>query len=273
MAPDQPQTNSDHSPVDESTILGDIRAVNPADRRFTAQVVSPTRLWLLGLAAGIVAGIVSWLLGEPLVEHFKPKLHTVEKYGVVNQLPTAESLIATEIGNAALAFAILGGSLGLGLGLVGGLARGNVRAGLSAAGVGAVLGAVAGMAASYCLIPVFQARFDMVEQDLMIPLLTQGGIWAAVGAMGGLALGIGLGGWDRMARCVAGGLLGGVLGTVVYELAGAFVFPLDKTYQPLSETASSRLLARLAVTLCIAATAVLATQVSLRKRSSQRPTT
>jgi hypothetical protein len=254
MAPDQPQTNSDHSPVDESTILGDIRAVNPADRRFTAQVVSPTRLWLLGLAAGIVAG-------------------TVEKYGVVNQLPTAESLIATEIGNAALAFAILGGSLGLGLGLVGGLARGNVRAGLSAAGVGAVLGAVAGMAASYCLIPVFQARFDMVEQDLMIPLLTQGGIWAAVGAMGGLALGIGLGGWDRMARCVAGGLLGGVLGTVVYELAGAFVFPLDKTYQPLSETASSRLLARLAVTLCIAATAVLATQVSLRKRSSQRPTT
>ena len=78
-------------------------------------------------------------------------------------------------------------------------------------------------------------------------------------------------GGARIARCVAGGLAGGFLGTVIYELAGAFMFPLDKTYQPLSETSSSRLLARLAVTLCVAVVAVLAAQVSRRKRPSPRP--
>ncbi len=127
---------------------------------------------------------------------------------------------------------------------------------------------MAGVIVSFMLVPVFQTRFDMVDQGLSVPLLTHGGIWGAIGAMAGLAMGIGLGGWRSITCCLLGGLAGGVLGAVAYELAGAVVFPLDKTYQPLSETASSRLLGRLAVALCVAAGAVLATQFTGAKSPS-----
>ena len=223
---------------------------------------------MLSLAAGIMAGLISWIAGEAVVEHFKPETHREERYGVERTLPTAKSLVATEIKNAALAFAILGGALGLALGLAGGLARGSLRFALSAATVGMVLAAMAGVILSFVLVPVFQTRFDMVDQGLTVPLLTHGGIWGAIGAMAGLAMGIGLGGWRSITCCLVGGLAGGILGALAYELAGAVVFPLDKTYQPLSETASSRLLGRLTVAVCVATGAVLATQFTGVKSAS-----
>ena len=216
---------------------------SPIINQSAVPMARATRLWMLSVAAGIVAGFISWLAGEAVVEHFKPETHREERYGVERTLPTAKSLVATEIKNAALAFAILGGALGLALGLAGGLARGSLQFALSAAAAGMVLSAVAGVIVSFMLVPVFQTRFDMVDQGLSVPLLTHGGIWGAIGAMAGLAMGIGLGGWRSITCCLLGGLAGGVLGAVAYELAGAVVFPLDKTYQPLSETASSRFLA------------------------------
>jgi hypothetical protein len=267
MSPDHDEVNQDRSPAGEAEVAATQRTANPAKGRVTAPIVSSARLWLLALAAGIGAGLIAWLIGEPVVEFFKPVTRKVVSYGMTNQLPTAESLAATEIRNAALAFAILGGVLGLALGLAGGMVRGNGRAALIAAGAGLVLGALAGVTTSYLLVPVFRARFDMVSQDLTVSLLTQGGIWGAVGAVGGLALGVGLGGWNRMGRCAAGGLAGGFLGTVVYELAGASLFPLDETYLPLSISASSRLVARLAVGVCVAVGSVVATQVSGRAKT------
>ena len=68
----------------------------------------------------------------------------------------------------------------------------------------------------------------------MLPLLTLGSICSSVGAAGGLAFGIGLGGRDRWMKSLLGGLVGAALATVVYELVGAIAFPTDKTELPIS---------------------------------------
>jgi hypothetical protein len=222
-------------------------------------------LWQLALAAGAVAGMVAWLLGEPVIEYAQPETHKVEMTaGKSALLPTAESLRSTQVTNAALAFAILGAALGLSLGLTGGVARGDLRVALGVGSGGMLLGAFAGGITAFGLVPVYLDRFDEHAQGLTISLIMHSGIWSAIGAAAGLALGTGLGGWDRIARCLIGGLVGGLLGAGVYEVAGAAFFPLDKTYRPLSATASSRLFARLAVALCVAASSVIALRVSRR---------
>ena len=58
-------------------------------------------------------------------------------------------------------------------------------------------------------------------------------------------------------RCALGGLLGGVFATMVYDLIGAFAFPLDKTSQPVSATVVTRLFAHFAVAVFVAAGAAL----------------
>ena len=73
------------------------------------------------------------------------------------------------------------------------------------------------------------------------------GIWAAVGAAGGMAFGIGVGGRDRILRAAVGGLVGAALGAVAFELIGAVFFPMAETPKPVSESMVTRLLARLLV--------------------------
>ena len=57
-----------------------------------------------------------------------------------------------------------------------------------------------------------------------------------------------------------GGLLGALIGTLVFEVVAPFAFPLAKTGEPISVTPGSRLFARLVIALFTAAGAVLATQ-------------
>ena len=71
--------------------------------------------------------------------------------------------------------------------------------------------------------------------------------------MGGLALGIGSGArGDKLVTILIGGLVGGFLGALVYELIGAFAFPMAGTTKPISET-GTRAIARLAVAIFAAA--------------------
>jgi hypothetical protein len=162
--------------------------------------------------------------------------------------------------NAGLAFLILGAALGGGLGAAGGLARGSRRAAVQATWAGLVLGIVATGVMSLALLPAYntyQRRHpDEAARDLLLPLLVHAGIWSAAGAAGGLALALGLGERGPMARAVLGGFLGAAVGTVAYELAGAF-FPAARTAQFVSATWETRLMARLAVTLLAAAGAAI----------------
>lgn len=215
------------------------------------------RVWVLALVAGFLAGAVSWWAGEATLTAFKPKLEVFEGFGGGTRLePTPKGEIEADTRNATLAFGLLGASLGLALGVAGGLTRGSAGRGATAGLVGLVVGGALGVGASMALVPVFhRARTaNPLSYDLTVPMLVHAGIWAAVGAAGGLAYGIGSGGDPRKrARAAVGGLVGGALAAAAYEMIGATVFPLADTPRPVSLTWGSRLLARLLVTTLAAA--------------------
>ena len=82
-------------------------------------------------------------------------------------------------------------------------------------------------------------------------MLVHGGIWGPIGAAGGLAFALGLGGGPRSAfRATLGGLVGASLGTVLFEIVGAWFFPLAKTAYPIAVGAGARLTARLLTSPC-----------------------
>jgi hypothetical protein len=160
----------------------------------------------------------------------------------------------------ATAFGILGATLGLTLGLAGGLSRRAPGAALTAGVVGSVLAGAAGAGVTMGLVPLYFQNQDPQSNSLLLPLLIHGGIWSAIGLAAGLAFGIGLGGRGRVLRAGLGGLLGAIVGTLLFEIMGAIAFPTAKTHYPVSEEAASRLLAVLAVSLSVAAGAVVGAQ-------------
>jgi hypothetical protein len=210
------------------------------------------RLMLAGLAAGILAGVSSWLIGEIAIRVFRPPLVRQEVMGQVIYRATFEDQSSADTKNAALAFAALGGSLGLALGIAGGLA-GNCRAAAARAGaVGALLGSTLAAAATLAILPAYYREVDRaveeMSQNMTVPLLVHGGIWAACGLSGGVAFGLGTGGgWRRVINAALGGLIGAVLGAALYEMIGAMAFPASRTANPISWTWHSRLFARLLV--------------------------
>ncbi len=172
--------------------------------------------------------------------------------------------------NALVAFAWLGGLLAAGMGVAGGLARDSLPAALRAAALGLVLGVGAALVASAAFLPVYFRALDQskedLSRDLVIPLLTHAGIWAACGLAGGLALGIGMGGGrSGIAKATLGGLVGAAIGAAAYEMIGAFAFASrDHTTSPVSWSLATRLLARVLVATLAAAFAAIAVTTSAR---------
>jgi hypothetical protein len=109
----------------------------------------------------------------------------------------------------------------------------------------------------------------MCGGDLAASLLLHAGLWAGIGAAGGLALGLGLAGRLRTWQSALGGLLGAIGGGLVFDFMGAFAFPLEERGLPTSSTARTRLLAQLFVAVLAAAGAAWA---AWRTRASHGPT-
>jgi len=198
------------------------------------------------LAAGVLAGLVAWIGGEAIHGAFAPQL--LSSFDIEGGEMNLR-VVSSERREATLAFGILGASLGLTLGLAGG--RGRSR--LTGGSAGLVLGAVAGAGVAWVLLAIYYRNVNRDIDDLILPLLTHGGIWGAVGAVGGLAFGIGRGERGQLPPAILGGLLGALAATVLYEVVGGLAFPLAKTAEPLSESWAARLLARLLVACCTAA--------------------
>ena len=146
-----------------------------------------------------------------------------------------------------VAFGVLGGCLAMTLGLAGGLARGSARGGMTGAVAGLVLGGGLGAGSAALLVPIYQKRVaasvEDMNGDLAFPTLIQAGIWAALGVAAGAALGLGAGAGRRLPAVVVGGLVGGALGAVVYEVAASLLAPGSRTYGPIADTWAPRLLA------------------------------
>jgi hypothetical protein len=245
-APD-PQ-EEDRSERDASTGQIETTSLTGAD---SLSAKPDRRLWNWALAAGILAGLLTWVGGEMAWAGGRSA-----RAPKIIAFPTAEDharVVRGLVSNTAVSFIQQGAILGGVLGLAGGLARRKALAGLIAALAGSGLGAIAGGAAAYCLLPIYFNNVDPQSNDLTYPLLTHGGIWAAAGTAAGFAFGLGAGGKGRWVRCAVGGLLGGVFSAMIYDLIGAIVFPLDKTSQPVSPTVVTRLFAQFAVALFVAA--------------------
>jgi hypothetical protein len=178
---------------------------------------------------------------------------------------------------AALTHGGLGLLLGLSLGAAGGLVRRSTRAAIAAGVVGLVLGGAAGAATTMLVVPSYHAnRADLSDEernsDLGLALRTHGAIDLAIGAAAGFALGLGLGGGAaRVARATFGGILGAGLAAVIYEFAGALLFPVAETFQPVAKYPEPRLMAHLTTAFWVSAGAFWAVHhLRLRRAKRQR---
>jgi hypothetical protein len=201
----------------------------------------------MSVVAGLAAGLLAWAIGEMRVVNAGPVEKQVNFMGTGFMVPqiTHEARLEGVRMTATKADAIVAGLTGLLLGLVGGAAIGSGRRAALAGGVGLVVGGLAGAVVSWATMPLFE-EWRAPDTGALLPSLVMHGLfWLPAGIAGGLALGLGL--RDRVGLAVAGGVMGALLATVLYELVGALAFPLASTGDPVSTTWLTRLLARLLV--------------------------
>jgi hypothetical protein len=217
----------------------------------------PARLWAVAMAAAVVAGLLTWIIGERTVGFFKPPPRPTRASGQTMNRPSFENRVAAELKNATLTFGVFGAGLGLAMGLAGGLGRRAPRAALAAAAFGLVLGGAAGGVASAAVLPFYYHKLDVAQEslshDLVLPFLVHAGIWSSVAVTAALAFGIGLSSRQRPALVALHGLLGGLLGAAIYEVLAALVFPAGRTTEPLAGAWAPRLIGRLSVSIASAA--------------------
>ncbi len=212
---------------------------------------------MLVTAAGLSAGLLAWGVGEVFYDYFPAKKEKTIVNGAVFMLASGKSVDIAHRQNATVAFAIFGGLLGVILGMTGGYSRRAPIAGISAGMFGLIVGSALGAGMTTMLTPIlFEALTRMTngvstgQDDFITPIWVHSLIWGSLGASAGLALGLGRGGGKGVViRATFAGFMGAVLGTVVFELIGAELFPLEKTTHPLALGRWSRLLARLLVAL------------------------
>lgn len=257
--------------------------------------------WLWTLGAGLLATVASWLLIEAAGDTFKAKATPMNFMGSTYMVVQADQRDAVGFRNVALGCGLMGATVGLALAMAGGLAGGWHRSLPAAAGqplalgfagglepralttallaavLGLALGAAAGAGTAIVAVPA-AARLSRQDpgnpmMEMSGSILVHCGIWAAVGAAGGLAFWLGRGRRGRLARPVLGGLLGGLAGGLLYELIGALALPGAKLADPIAATAGLRLFAQaMAVIPAAIGIAVLAAQPT-NDRSAPESTT
>jgi len=220
---------------------------------------------LLAVAAAALAAGAASGLSEATLDRIRGK--------DVAQTPMAGGASLADINRivvkrATLMYGLQGAALGLLLGLAGAAARRSVSAAALGGPVGLVVGGAAGAGAARGLFRSYFALADLSEENMLLALLCHAGVWGLIGLAGGLAYGLGLGGGGgRVARAAVGGLIGAVLATVLYEVVGAALFPLDKTAEPVAATVAARLFGIASVCLF----AALGAALSAEPRSGKVP--
>ena len=181
----------------------------------------PGRLLAIACVAGLLAGAASTMAGEAILRRYQGDL--VQPITTRPKPEDVQRFRDARVYSAVWTFTTMAGVLGLAMGLAGGLARRSAAAAAGAGTAGLLLGAAVTAGLSLVLVSNFFKRHDPQSGDLMLPLLTHCGIWSGVGAIAGLAFGLGLGGKGRWPYTVGGGLVGAAAATIIYELAGAVI--------------------------------------------------
>jgi hypothetical protein len=244
------------SPADHASPAAGGNTAQPSPTDHQQPPIKISRLLLFACVAALLAGVASLLVGEEILNRYQSDLNPP-----IQNNPSPESVRRwkdARLYSATFTFTTLGGLLGLAMGLAGGLARRSISAGALAAILGLLVGSAVAGFFSLILVSFFFKSYDPQSGDLTFPLLTHGAIWSAVGAVGGLAFGLGLGGRGRWKATLVGGLAGAAAATVVYELVGALAFASSKTDLPLSSSSTARGMALLLVASLSSIGAVLA---------------
>jgi hypothetical protein len=194
------------------------------------------------LVVGVLIAIAGAWIASTLADRFRI-LENVE-FGekVRGAFEGTRLVIGNAAQNAAVAYGLLGAILSLGLAITAGclLQRFSLTR-ISTAGVaGIVLGGLFGGASSYAVTPLYFHRLETA--DLTLSVLIHLAIWSAVGAAAGVAFGIGCGTRKVFAGSLIGGITGGALAALLFDICGAFL-PLAHTERPLAEQAVTRLVA------------------------------
>ena len=182
-------------------------------------------LWLITLGSGLIAGSLAGVGGEftypalskePQYPASHDRLNSSERAVARAQVRFATK-VAVGTNEAAAAYGLLGAALGVVLGLAGGLARGSRDPSLGSAAVGGVLGSMAGAGLSMVIVPLF-FRFSNGTTSAPLLFLTHAAIFAGVGAAGGTGLGWAWGDRKRIVRCMLGGFVAALVGTVAVDI-------------------------------------------------------
>ncbi len=252
----RPDQETSHS--DPAAAIDDHAAERPGSVNLALPPERIGRLLIFAAVAGLLAGLASEFICERIMNSYHTDLNPP-----VQQNPNPEDvrrMREARVYSATLTFTALGGLLGLALGLAGGMARRSVVASSSAAILGLTLGSAAAGSLSLALASYFYKYLTANPQydGLLLPLFTHSAIWSAVGGVGGVAFGLGIGGRGRWKATLGGGVAGAVAAAVIYELVGAVAFASSKTDMPLSSSATTRAMALLLVASLSSIGAVLA---------------
>ncbi len=175
------------------------------------------QVWGIALTAGVAAGLGSWLVGELVHEFFRPQLFQIRVAFATFIQPTAASLNTADFKNTTLVFTVLGGVTGLVTGAAGGVAARSPARGLTVGLGGLVAGGLVGGGASLGLLPFYFRGVVPDPNDLLLPILIHGGVWMAIGAVGGAAFAIGMRCGPRIFDATAGACIGALLATLVFH--------------------------------------------------------
>lgn len=218
---------------------------------------------LLLIALAVLAGLVSWGIGEQTRELAQIPLEISAKSYQFKELNAAT--IRVNSINGALVYGVLGALTCLGL-AVGLKPRPTARL-LALVAIGAIAGALP----CFVVMPLhwMNRNQDPSVLDLTRPLLYHIGLWLPIGLAGGLAYSMGRGlPRPQWLGLMISGMLGALVGTLVYEFTGAIAMPMDLTVDPMAATAKARLLAHLAVPVGIAASLAYASKGKRDKRAN-----
>jgi hypothetical protein len=251
---------SDGDPVRSSEPKAEVPPLDKEKRQDdeVARPAQPSMAWTWAaiLAAAVATGFVVWALGEWALTAFAPsyKLTPEQQENIMLRSAEIARQGRSSVVHAAMfTYGSFGAALGLTLGMAGGLAGRSRSRGLAAALAGLILGAGVVAAAASVAVPyyyrAFKASGDNLAHDLATPLIVHGAMWICAGAVGGGALGFGLGSPALAIRGAIGGALGALVATVIYEFLSAMLFPLVETTRPISEASGARLLALLSVAI------------------------
>jgi hypothetical protein len=208
----------------------------------SVEAVRPSRAAIgRTLVVGVLMAVAGAWIASTLADRFRI-LETVEQGIKVRGASLGTRLVignATQ--NAAVAYALLGAILSLSLAITAGcLGRFSLTRLLTAGLAGIALGGLFAGASSYAVTPLYLNRLGTA--DITLSVLIHLAIWSAIGAAAGIAFGIGCGTRKLIAGSLIGGITGGALAALLFDVCGAF-FPLAHTERPLAELADTRMAA------------------------------